>query len=98
MKHHTFPKQMDKEGITKDQKEFSDKCKSKHSTEPMWGSEVGVREVLVAVVRNQVSNLSLFLEQLEKDEHIKHKSSIREGIINTTVEIYKTVTAKKGAL
>jgi hypothetical protein len=24
MKHHIFPKQMSKEGITKDQKEFSD--------------------------------------------------------------------------
>jgi hypothetical protein len=38
-----------------------------------------------AVTRGQVSIIILFLEQLEKDEHIKHTNSKREGIINATV-------------
>lgn len=48
MKHHIFPKQMSKEGITKDQKEFSDNVNQNTAHQNLGeGSEDSVRKILV---------------------------------------------------
>lgn len=75
---------MGKEGITKDQKGLSDK----------W-NPMGTRGTNSSMCNTECQGSHLIL-YLEKEVHIKHKNSRREGIINTTLCVEKEGGSMEG--
>jgi len=45
--------------------------------------------------RSQISNLTFYLKEVEKEEQMKHKKSRREEIIKTRAEVNKIENRKQ---